>query len=65
MPTLGAGFKTKQVAYIDEKGNEEFMKLMIWDTAGQEKFDALTKMYFNGADIAIVVYDVTDEISFE
>ena len=40
------------------------MKLMIWDTAGQEKFDALTKMYFNGADIAIVVYDVTDEISF-
>ena len=41
------------------------MKLVIWDTAGQEKFDALTKMYFNGADVAIIVYDVTDDLSFE
>ena len=65
MPTLGAGFKTKPVPYIDDKGNEQFMKLVIWDTAGQEKFDALTKMYFNGAHVAIIVYDVTDELSFE
>ena len=40
------------------------MKLVIWDTAGQEKFDALTKMYFQGADVAIIVYDVTDEETF-
>ena len=65
MPTLGAGFKTKPVPYIDNKGNEQFMKLVIWDTAGQEKFDALTKMYFNGAHVAIIVYDVTDDLSFE
>ena len=41
------------------------MKLNLWDTAGQEKFDALTKMYFKGAQAAIIVYDVTNELSFE
>ena len=46
IPTLGAGFKTKPVPYNTNDGEEEFMKLVIWDTAGQEKFDALTKMYF-------------------
>ena len=64
MPTLGAGFKTKPVPYNTKDGREDFMKLIIWDTAGQEKFDALTKMYFNGAEAAFIVYDVTDEESF-
>ena len=41
------------------------MKLNLWDTAGQEKFDALTKMYFNGAEAALIVYDVTETLSFE
>ena len=41
------------------------MKLNLWDTAGQEKFDALTKMYFNGAEAALIVYDVTNTLSFE
>ena len=40
------------------------MKLTIWDTAGQEKYDSLTKMYFKGAEAALVVYDMTDEKSF-
>ncbi len=41
------------------------MKLNLWDTAGQEKFDALTKLYFKNAEAAIIVYDVTNELSFE
>ena len=41
------------------------MKLSIWDTAGQEKFDALTKLYFNNTEAALIVYDVTSEMSYE
>ena len=41
------------------------MKLNLWDTAGQERYDSLTKMYFKNAEAAIVVYDITDDLSFE
>ncbi len=41
------------------------MKLSIWDTAGQEKLDSLTKLYFNNTEAALIVYDVTSEMSFE
>ena len=41
------------------------MSLSIWDTAGQEKFDALTKLYFKDAEAALIVYDVTNKQSFE
>jgi len=34
--------------------------LQIWDTAGQEKFKALTKTYFRGAQGCICVYDIND-----
>ena len=65
MPTLGAGFKTKEVTYTEDDNTTGKMKLNLWDTAGQEKFDALTKLYFKNAEAAIIVYDVTNEISFE
>ena len=65
MPTLGAGFKTKEVDIIDKNNKAGRIKLNLWDTAGQEKFDALTKLYFKNAEAAIIVYDVTNEVSFE
>ncbi len=39
--------------------------MAIWDTAGQEKYHALAKNYYQGASGALLVYDVTDEDSFE
>ena len=67
MPTLGAGFKTKVVQFEDPEnpGSEQQVKLTLWDTAGQEKFDSLTKMYFNDARAAIIAYDISNEQSFE
>ena len=65
MPTLGAGFKTKDVVFYNAKQERTNMKLSIWDTAGQEKFDALTKLYFNNTEAALIVYDVTSEMSYE
>ena len=29
------------------------VRLMLWDTAGQEEFDALTKSYYRGAQVKI------------
>ena len=34
MPTLGAGFKTKEVSYAEDDGSTGKIKLNLWDTAG-------------------------------
>ena len=39
-------------------------KLEIWDTAGQEKFNALSRLFYRGAKCAVLVYDITDEVTF-
>ena len=37
----------------------------IWDTAGQEKYRSMTKIFIKGAKIVIFVYDVTNRESFD
>jgi small GTP-binding protein len=39
--------------------------LQIWDTAGQEKYRALTPMYYRNARAALVVFDLTNHQSFQ
>jgi Ras-related protein Rab-5C len=60
-PTIGAAFLSKIIFYDDFNR----VKLEIWDTAGQERYRALAPMYYRGASLAAVVYDVTDRNSFE
>ena len=38
---------------------------MVWDTAGQEEFDTITRAYYRGAKAAIVVFSTTDRQSFK
>lgn len=59
VPTIGAAFLSK-----DYEVNGRQYLLHIWDTAGQEKYRYLVPMYYRGSKIAIVVYDVTDESSY-
>ena len=61
--SFGAGFRTKDVPCDDE--GENTVKLYLWDTAGQERYNSLTKLYFKGANAAIIVYDITNKVSFE
>ena len=58
--TIGASFMSK-VEVIDGCA----YKYQIWDTAGQEKYHSLAPMYYRGAAAAIIVYDITNELSFE
>ena len=41
------------------------IKAQIWDTAGQERYRAITSAYYRGAVGALVVYDITKDVSFE
>ena len=43
--TIGVDFLEKQ-QYVDSLGED--VKLMVWDTAGQEEFDAITRTYYRG-----------------
>ncbi|TYZ62877.1 hypothetical protein PybrP1_012909 [[Pythium] brassicae (nom. inval.)] len=45
-------------------GQQQLLKLHLWDTAGQSKFAALPNAYFRHARGAILVYDVTSRRSF-
>ena len=45
--------------------NGKNYKLTFWDTAGQEQFNAINTMYYNGAKGALLVYDVTIPETFE
>jgi Ras-related protein Rab-1A len=58
--TIGVDFRFRTIT-IDKKT----VKLQIWDTAGQERFRTITSAYYRGADGIIMVYDVTNQDSFE
>ncbi|XP_022096852.1 ras-related protein Rab-18-like [Acanthaster planci] len=58
--TIGVDFKVKTLS-VD--GNTA--KLAIWDTAGQERFRTLTPSYYRGAQGVILVYDVSNQTSFQ
>lgn len=58
--TIGADFSSRQLP-VDDK----MVTLQVWDTAGQERYRSLSTSYFKGCEAALIVFDVTDEGSFE
>ncbi|CAH1372407.1 hypothetical protein MTP99_013907 [Tenebrio molitor] len=58
---------TVQASFLNKKLNIDGKRinLAIWDTAGQEKFHALGPIYYRSSNGAVLVYDITDEDSFQ
>ena len=59
-PTIGVEFTSKLVELSDNLT----VNLQIWDTAGSERYRAVTKHYYRGAHGVIVVFDITSLDSF-
>ncbi|CAD5113390.1 DgyrCDS2562 [Dimorphilus gyrociliatus] len=57
--TVGIDFKVKTIFRQDKR-----VKLQIWDTAGQERYRTITTAYYRGAMGFLLMYDVTNEESF-
>jgi len=57
--TLGVDFMSKTLI-IDKSP----VKLQIWDTAGEERFQSLGVAFYRGADCCVFVYDITQRKSF-
>ena len=60
-PTLGANIIRKDVN-IEENTK---VRLIMWDLAGQEKYNVIRSMYFQGCEGALLVYDVTRYNTFD
>ena len=58
--TIGVDFCMKRISLEDGS----LVKLQIWDSAGMERFRALTAAYFRGADVICLLYDITNRESF-
>jgi len=58
--TIGVDFGTKNVEI-----NGKIVTAQCWDSAGQERFRAVTNGYYRGAVGAMIVYDITSKITFK
>ena len=58
--TIGLDFQSKNITIHDQD-----VRLIIYDTAGQEKFRSLIPMYIREAQIILFIYDISDRESFD
>ena len=58
--TIGVDFLMKWILV-----NGKTVKLKLRDTAGQEKYKSMVSSYYRGANVALIVFDITNHKSFE
>ena len=52
--TIGAEFTTI-AAHLEKK---RFLKMMFWDSCGQERYNSITRIFYRGSHCVIFVYEV-------
>nr|MDO8098176.1 Rab family GTPase [Candidatus Njordarchaeota archaeon] len=60
LPSLGANVVAKEVSV-----EGRVLTVLVWDIAGQEAFSVVRDRYYNRANIAVIVYDVTARDTLE
>ncbi|CAE8592599.1 unnamed protein product [Polarella glacialis] len=60
--TVGIAFFKQTL--VDPSTGQQY-PLQIWDTAGQEKFQSVTTHHYRAADGALLVFDISNERSFQ
>jgi len=60
--TIGVDFLEKRL-HLTAIGEE--VTYLLWDTAGQEEYDAITRTYYKGAGACILAFSTTDRASFD
>ena len=58
--TEGGSYSVKKVTI-----NNKVVQCDVWDTAGQEKFHSITRLFYKDAYIVCLVYDITNYESFK
>lgn len=63
--TIGVEFYTKIIKPMyGETIERPAIAAQMWDTAGTERYQAMTNAYFRGSNAAVIVYDITKTKSF-
>lgn len=62
--TIGSQFAVKTVEIQKSNGNNVKVKLLVWDLAGQARFDFIRTAYYRGSKGALLVFDTTRKHTF-
>ena len=62
--TIGVEFGHNIITIDDNSFNKVSIKLHVWDTAGQEYFQSITRAYYRGAAGVLLVYDISERNTF-
>lgn len=62
--TVGVEFGSLLIRMGDPSDQQSVFKLQIWDTAGQESFQSITKIFYRGAHAVLLTYSVASMQSF-
>jgi small GTP-binding protein len=62
--TIGVDYVSIRRPYTLDDGDTCDIKLSIWDTGGQERYNSICKVYYKDISAAIVVFDITNHESF-
>ena len=62
LSTNGASYAAKTLRFEEKNAS---IQMQLWDTAGQEKFKSIARMFYKDATVAILVYDITRKDSYD
>ena len=58
-PTVGVDFGAKIINFRDKE-----IRIQFWDTAGQERFNSIVNLYYRKANMAFIVFDISDTVNY-